>query len=325
MMKPKFQIDISQQTSPSLECLVTLTALSSEGCHHVARGLRSPLGIYNESIGRVCDKLTRLCHRLELYFKATGTLDPDAANDEIMQEVLDYLELSLYSSAEHVDDLDSIASGFFPNTALRDRNAHYRTFSKAIKTHKRFIAAAANFLKHQQARLRLFSMEFSHAGRAGILHGYFIEGVSNGVIEPNENFHRQHEVFSITTFVWEVITFLLACARELDCYLQKVGRPLHGAFRIEPDPLARAAIAAARLPLYTFGEEHPFQKCTIVLYSTQVPIALVDSGIYGSLSEKWSRSMEASFGRFTSRFAGDGQTRSFRFAQPKSVALQHWE
>lgn len=324
-MKPKFLIDISQQTSSSLECLPTLASLSTEGCHHIARCLRPPLGIYNVSISRVCDKLTRLCHHLELYFKAIGTLDTDANNDEVMQEVLDYLELSLYSSAEHVDDLDSIASGFFANAALRDRNTHYRTFTKAIKTHKRFLASTANFIKHHQARLRLFSMEFSHAGRAGILHGYFIEGVSDGVVGPNEIFHRQQEVFSITTFAWEVITFLLICSRELDRFLQEVGRQLQGPFRIEPDPLARAAIAAARLPLYTFGEEHPFQRCTVILHSTGDPIVSVNSDIYGSISEKWSPSSEASFGRCASRFAGDGQTRSFKFVQPKSVALQHWE
>lgn len=324
-MKPKFGIDFGKQAPPSLEAIPALASISAEGCNHLRNGLRPPLGIYNVSVGRVCDKVVRLCHRLEGYFRPEGTLATNPARDDLMQEVLDYLELTLYAAAEHVDDIDSIAAGFFPSVALRDRNPDFRSLNKSIKAHKRFIASAANFIKHQQARLRLFSMEFSHAGRNGTLHGYFIEGVSDGVVCPNPAFHKQQEVFSITALAWEVITFLLLCSRDLSIFVRHVGRPLIGPVQMEAYPLARAAIAAARLPLYTFGEEHPFIRCTLVMYTSGEQIAPIESDIYGSLSNKWSLSAEASFGRFTSRFAGDGVTQTFRFAHPKKVELQHWQ
>jgi len=87
----------------------------------------------------------------------------------------------------------------------------------------------------------------------------------------------------------------------------------------------KAVIAAARLPIYTFGEEHPFSRVTLRISSSDGEYDRLASHLYGSITNGWSSSSNASFGQFTSRFAGDGKTKSFRFAQPKSVVLHHWD
>ena len=52
--------------------------------------MRQPLGIYNVAVSRVCDKVTRMCRRLEAYFRSEGTLELREENDEVMQELVDY-------------------------------------------------------------------------------------------------------------------------------------------------------------------------------------------------------------------------------------------
>jgi hypothetical protein len=323
--KPFFDVDIATNAQSCLEAHLPLALMTDEGCFHNANNLRMPLGIYNVSASRVCDKLTRLCQRLETYFNASDTLEPLQTSGEVMQELIDYIELSLYSAAEHVDDIDSIASGLFKNSALRDNHTAYRNLQKEIKKHKRLVSAAANAIKHQQSRIRMFSMEFSHGGSSGRLHGYFIEGVDAGVVCPSRTFHQSQDVFSITTLVWEIVVFLLNCSRDLSQFLQVVSTQAAGPANTKFEMFPKAVIAAARLPIYTFGEEHPFSRVTLRISSSDNETNLLESSLYGSINKGWSKTADASIGRFTSRFEGDGVTKSFRFVQPKSVVLHHWD
>lgn len=325
MTKPFFDIDIATNAQSSLEAHPLLVLMTDEGCFHNANNLRMPLGIYNVSASRVCDKLIRLCQRLDIYFKASDTLEPLQTSDEVMQELIDYIELSLYAAAEHVDDIDSIASGFFKNSTLRDKHAAYRSLQKEIKKHKRFVSAAANAIKHQQSRIRMFSMEFAHGGSSGCLHGYFIEGVEAGVVCPSKTFHQSQDVFSITTLIWEIVVFLLNCSRDLAQFLQVVSTQTAGPENSKFELFQKAVIAAARLPIYTFGEEHPFSRVTLHIRSSDNKTDSLQSCLYGSITNRWSKTADASFGRCASRFAGDGKTKNFRFAQPKSVAFHHWD
>lgn len=286
--------------------------------------LRMPLGIYNESISRASDKVIRLCRRLEDYFRSSVTVNPSRELDDLMIEVIDYVELSLYAAAEHVDDVDSIASGFFRNTHLRDKHPAYRELSKKMKSHKRLVAAAANAIKHQQSRVRLFSIDYSHAGRLGCLHGYFFEAVENGVVCPSSTFHQNHGVFSITTLVWEILTFLLQSSRDLAEFLVRVAPQVVGPARSDSDIFRKAVIAGARLPLYTFWEEHPFSRAALRITTNGMNEDVLSSGLYGSIREGWVNGLDPNFGGFAARFVSDGSTKQFRFPQLKSIGFQHW-
>jgi len=322
--KPSFTVDIATNAQSSLEAHIPLALITDEGCFHNANNLRMPLGIYNISVSRVCDKLIRLCQRLETYFKASNTLEQLQASDRVMQELIDYIELSLYAAAEHVDDINSIASGFFKNSALRNKNAAYKRLQNKIKKHKRLVSAAVNALKHQQSRIRMFSMEFTHGGSSGCLHGYFIEGVEAGVVCPSRTFHQNQDVFSITTLTWEIVVFLLNCSHDLAQFLYVVSTQAAGPANTKFEVFTKAVIAAARLPIYTFGEEHPFARVTLHINSSDGNTDSLESSLHGSITNGWPKTANASFGRFTSRFAGDGRTKSFRFAQPNTVSLHHW-
>lgn len=325
MTKPRFEVDIFTGGQSSLEAHVPLSLIKDTACFHYAHGLRMPLGIYNVSVSRVCDKLVRLCQRLEEYFRVSDKLEPLQTRDEVMQEIIDYIELALYGSAEHVNDVYSIASGFFQTKAKMDKDTAYRKLDKAVKNHKRLVSAAANHIKHQQSRIRMFSIEFSHGGLSGCLHGYFIEGVEAGVVCPSSTFHKSQEVFSITTLVWEIILLLLNCSRDLATFLKTMIAQVEEPPNTNFPQFSKAVVAAARLPIYTFGEEHPFSRATLHISTTSGIDENLDSGLYGSIKNGWSKTAPASFGKSTSRFQGDGKSKSFRFAQPKNVSLHHWD
>lgn len=241
-----------------------------------------------------------------------------------MEMVIDYIELSLYAAAEHVDDIYAIASGFFRNKQVRDKNAEYRKLDKELKEHKRFLSAAANHLKHQQARTRMFSLEFTQAGKEGCLHGYFIEGVESGALGPSKTFHSQHDVFSITTLVWEAILLVLNCSSALEKFIVAAATLSNKVPDTKSELFSKAVQAAARLPIYTFGESHPFSRATIKLKTDEKAKRALDSGLYGSVLYGWSKTAEAVFGNVVSQFEGDGVSREFHFALPKSVSLHHW-
>ncbi len=325
MSKPLFEIDIASNAHSSLEAHVPLTLIKDSCCFHNAIGLRMPLGIYNVSVSRVCDKIIRLCRRLEDYFRASDTIEGLKTYDDLMQEILDYIELSLYAAADHVNDIYSITSGFFKTKAIKIKDTAYKKFDKAVKGNKRLVSAAANHIKHQQSRIRIFSMEFVHGGSSGCLHGYFIEGVDAGVVCPSSSFHKNQDVFSITTLVWEIILFLLNCSRDLAFFLRDTATQTEGPVDVKSTLLSKAVVAAARLPIYTFGEEHPFSRSTLRIISSKGADESLNSGLYGSIKHGWSKTASASFGKYISRFEGDGKTRSFRFVQPKSVSFIYWE
>jgi hypothetical protein len=168
-------------------------------------------------------------------------------------------------------------------------------------------------------------MEFTHSGASGCLHGYFIEGVEAGVVCPSRTFHKNQDVFSITTLIWEIIVFLLNCSRDLAEFLRAVSSHVAGPEDSRDELFQKAVIAAARLPLYTFGEEHPFSRVTLHIRTSDGKNDSLKSGLYGSITKGWSKISTPSFGQCASRFSGDGKTRSFRFAQPKEISFHHWD
>jgi len=315
MIGPNVQSSLSAHTS--------LMRTTDQGCGHHANGLRSPLGIYNISISRICDKLTRLCRRLEICFQKSHSLTEHEYND-VKQEVIDYIELSLYAAAEHVDDIESITSGFFKNNVLRDKNSAFKTLQKEVKKNKRLISTAANKIKHEQSRIRIFSTEFSLGSDKGFLHGYFFEGVVNGEVGPHRLIHDKQNVFSITTLVWEIIVFLVKSSEALSLFLQEVGHQIAGPMKIESTQFMSAVVAAARLPLYTFGEEHPFNRTPLSLIFSEDQRGLIESNLYGTMQNDWQVKTDPVWGAAGGAYEGDGVTTTFKLFWPETVAFIKW-
>ena len=324
MPKPSFTSDLTKGAQSALSAHDLLPLVDEACCFHKSRGLRPPLGIYNVSTSRICDKLTAFCLRLERYIFAHYNTGKDEKLAILESELLDYIELAIYSAAEHVDDLKAIVAGFFLDDRLMGKDTSARLFLTDVKRFKAFISATANAIKHQQARIRFYSLGFRHSEIDSILHGYFIEGVENGVVGPSVVFHQTQKVFSITSLAWELLLFLLSCSASLKTFLLSSAKLTKATIRQSSDMFSDAVIAAARLPLYTFDEEHPFAKATFILTSDGSMESRLNSGIYGSFLRRWLQSNEFSFGDSRIGFQGDGVTKSFNFPSPSRVAIQHW-
>jgi Predicted nucleic acid-binding protein, contains PIN domain len=87
-MKPEFNIDISEGGKSALEALQILSVLDPSEGYHISNDLRPPLGIYNTSISRICDKLTKCCIKLEAYFNFSIKVDELRRKDDLREEVL---------------------------------------------------------------------------------------------------------------------------------------------------------------------------------------------------------------------------------------------
>ncbi len=324
-MKPEFTIDIAERSSCSLEARNVLHALDNSQGHHVANNLRPPLGIYNISTQRICSKLLKCCTKLEAYFNCSTKIIELRKHNEALEEIVDYLELALYAAAEHVDDVASIARWYFCDNGQYKESKHVKKLKSSMKKHKSLISASINAIKHSQARIRIFSLEIEYNATPLCLHGYFIEGVHNGVVGPNKIFHdNQREVFSITSLMWEIICFVLHSSRLLSKFLIDV---------VEVSPVENldsnrrfvdAVISAARLPLYSFDDNHPFAETKIIIDSSTNNYEKLNSNIYGSTLNQWDYPGKKKFLYKTSSYEGDGATNTFKIVNPRKVRLQRW-
>jgi hypothetical protein len=324
-MKPEYKVDISEEASNPLEALHILSQLDIDTGYHTQNDLRPPLGIYNTSILRICDKLTKCCNKLEAYFNDSITVDELTKKTEICDEVIDYIELALYAAAEHVDDLALIAKGFYPDKKTYKASKPARQLENSVKNHKSLISASINAIKHRQSRIRIYSLEIQHGEIPHCLHGYFIEGVHDGVVGPNKIFHdNKREVFSITSLIWEVLCFVLNSSRHLNIFLGKVCDVASSEDAQGGEVFTKAIIAAARLPIYSFDDVHPFSKTKVVIECSKEDHKKLDSQLYGAIINQWGASGDMKFFSNSCSYQGDGATKSFRMVKPITVNLQHW-
>lgn len=323
--KPAFQIDLANNARGALEAQPFLEALDNAKTYHTHNHLRPALGIYNVSTHRVLQKVCQLSQKLEGYIRA-GLQDPGYEHrSELSQGLIDYIELSLYAAAEHVDDLENIVRYFYrTNHEMKSSNI-YKTFHKKIKERKWFLSGITNHIKHFQNRIRLYYLEYEHGGNKGVLEGYIVESVTNGVVGPSEVFHTgNHSIFSTTSLVWEIIVFILCSSRALRDFLESGNYSSDGP-ACTSTMLTDAVIAAARLPLYNLDDVHPFSNTTIRISSSEHVCEKMRSHIYGSILDRWKRDGQITFGRHGAAFAGDGVTKTFNMLiSPSNVGLQHW-
>ena len=324
-MKPEFIIDISADGKSALEALQILSELDPNEGNHTSNNLRPPLGIYNISLSRICSKVTKCCNTLETYFKHSNKVDILRKENALCEEVVDYLELALYAAAEHVDDVNLIAKGFYSDNKKYKKSKPVKQLEKTIKTHKELISASINAIKHYQARIRLYSLEIQHSDNPLCLHGYFIEGVHDAVVGPNKIFHdNKRQVFSITSLMWEILCFILNVSRQLKFFLEDITDYKPNENKTNDGGFVLAAIAAARLPLYSFDETHPFSNTRIIISSSDENYSPLNSEIYGSITNGWTTSKEMEFFNNSCSYVGDGVTKSFNMVKPMAVKLQHW-
>jgi hypothetical protein len=319
-----FNVCLAKDSQSSLEAHPLLHLVDNDATFHTQNRLRPALGIYNVSTARVLQKAEDLAGKIENVIRAHTQSIDHKARAKLDRELIDYIELAFYAAADHVDDLELIVDNFFCNRNESKRSFAHSKFKQELKVHKRFIAAVANYIKHSQHRIRLFHLEFVHASTSGVMHGYIIESVSDGVVGPSEIFHASHRsVFSMTSLVWEIIVFVLKASRSLREFLNSV-RQLSGPVRTSCNVLSDSLIAAARLPIYNMDDDHPISSVALRLDWDQDSTLRAQSGLYGSAFRPWEDGSGMYLGRCGAAFAGDGVTRSFRMlVQPSRISLRH--
>jgi hypothetical protein len=326
MEKPRVRVDVSSGAATVLGAQSLLSHLKPGASLNEKLDRRHPLGIYNVSVSRICSKLRKCCERAEAYWKAGHDIASLQGYKDLREEFLDYFELSIYAAAEHVDDVEAIASSFFADQGQFAKSPEARVFKKQLKESRDRISAIANAIKHNQSRLRLFSQEFVHDQRPMCLHGFFVEGYSNGVIGPSPIIHGSGErVVSVTAFMWTIVVFLASVSRALTALLHSISAvPQTDTPPVIDSQFALAIVSVARLPLYSFDDRHPFLSTTLVIDADEDARSRLDSGLYGSIVHRWTQSKLHEFRRNMLQYEGDGASRSFQTMVPTQVALQHW-
>lgn len=324
-VRNEFILELRGGQYGTLEAQGALQRVDNAKTFHLKNHLRPALGIYNVSTSRVFQKIEDVCEGIEALFRSYGGGPSMTSQDrsKLERSLIDYMELSFYALADHVDDLMLVCNHFYPTKNEAQRDKAYRRFRDELKDHKRFVSAVANQIKHSQHRIRLYHVEFTHAGHIGIMLGYVIEGVEEGVVGPSPIFHSSHRsVFSVTAMPWLAILFVLGCSRSLNRFLETKVPP--GETNVESNKqFTDAVTAAARLPFYTMDEDDYLPMAAFSVRLSDTAASKADSGLYGSLVKPWEHVDKIQFGRHGASFMGDGITRTFRMLiAPSKVSLR---
>lgn len=327
--KPELIIDLDKvNVEPCFRAQSALAVLKTGASFHDKHDCRHPLGIYNVSFTRILRKICSCSEKLEALHRRVSSLQDLEAARGLREEMIDYLELCLYAAAEHVDDINAIALCFFASSAACDKSKLVRRLKDDLKPIRDRISAVTNAIKHKHSRIRLLSMDLKEQGVPVCLHGFFVERFQNGGVGPAILSRSSGEqTLSITSFLWSIICYLFLASERLASFLTELkvqdGALAVGA--IDNSLVHKSAVALARLPLYAFDESNPFEKARVVIRGGVQGQRLLDSGIHGSILRRWNRTLVPEFGKSRMDYEGDGTTRQFDIAHPKTLKLCHWD
>ena len=303
-----------------------LSALKAGVAYHEHHDRRHPLGIYNVSVLRICEKICKCCMKLEQYFLLPPRISEIDKHDLLRDEILDLLELCLYAAAEHVDDVQLIVLSFFETPEDFKKSPHTKALNRAVKPLRDSITSITNAIKHQQGRLRLLTLEVTHDDIDMCLHGFFVEGFVDGEVGPSPILYENKKpISSVISLLWEVLIYLGTISREIGAFLEVIMAVDKGQdIPAEPVHFRDAVVALARLPLYSFDEMHPFTRVRLVLKSDGKVEDKVRSEIYGSIMRGWSKGDQIRFGNSRFLMTGDGVSCRFTIPRINQLHLQHW-
>lgn len=324
--KPVLTVDLGGPAPGGLTALSHLSALKAGVSHHEDHDQRHPLGIYNLSVTRVCEKVRRCSVILEEYFLLPPQITEIDKHAELRDGIVDRLELCLYVAAEHIDDVELIGKSFFKDPKQHPKSPHTKALNRAMKPLRDQITSVTNAIKHAQGRLRLFALEVNYDDRDMCLHGFFVEGFEGGAVAPSPVIHKSGgTVFSITSFLWGILLYIELISREIGRFLEAISAvDGSSAAPVGSTHFGDAVIALARLPLYSFDDTHPFERTRLVINHDEEAESKLRSNIYGSAMDRWSKSGEIRFGNRRFMMEGDGVSTRFTFSQPNQLRLQHW-
>lgn len=316
------QMKFSKESS-NLICLKVLSLVDAERNFHLQHNVRHPLGIYNLSVSKTIRRLDSfLEHALQLSQFKTSDLVEEAQ----LSTAADLIEGVLYAATEHVDDVKTIVSTFYPAHAHAGQKKTSKKVFEELKIIRNRIAATANHIKHSHGRIQLFTADYELESETGVFFGYFCESFDNGTIGPNQNLHLDGgAIISFSVFAWELVQFIWKISNLLAEYVSA-----HGILRTETElnveQLAYDKMLSLLLllPTYTFDTQHPFGSIPVHVELESNPPGI--HGLQGSIFRSWNKLNLSTFSLTGSafRYSGDGTTKQFNIEQPRNVGLVHW-
>lgn len=261
-----------------------LSKIGPEHLHNNAKSGRTPASAYLNSISRICGRATSLCESLEARFLKTVAI-PTAGIPSDSNDYIEKIELALYAAAEHVDDVNRIAQGFFADKKQLENTPAFKKYDAAIRSCKKPISIMANRLKHEALRVRPIATEFSFDENRMWLHGFRLEVVKDGTALPDKIAHGKAETISTVTLIWEIVIFLLQCSDALYDFIKKTLE----VDDTDPEPCAHFSTlirAVLRLPQYDFDTEGPIKRYKMFIDDQDAP-GQAFSGLHGSYGVGW--------------------------------------
>lgn len=230
----------------SLPGATRLSLLAENMSYHEQRDIRHPLGVYNISILRICQNIIKCAERLEKYWSQP---QPSLS---MFDDITDYLELSMYSAAEHVDDLETIVKTFYKSDREAVQSANIKRFKGSLNTLRSEISHFTNTIKHAHGRIRIYDVDFFHGEQKSNFLGFFVEGFSKGAIAPNPILHSNGKrIISMTSYLWKVLTFLGLASQALANFLNHYDACTVPITAPDQPQFREAVLKLARLPAYS--------------------------------------------------------------------------
>ncbi len=323
-MKPVLIYNPQNPETSSLAATAALESIISGSSFHENRGTRHPLGIYNVSTSRILEKLINAISSLHSFMISAHRISDIVINESAYDRMRGDIEMLMYVTAEHLDDIKSVVGCFFSSTDQRNKNASFRLLEKSMKPLRDRTSAIANNIKHSHGRIRLFSIEFNHAEHEILLSGFCVEGSENGAIGPIPIGSTGIRIISITSLLFEVAFYLLYTSQKLKELLLAEKFSSGAAQPQKQEELCKALDLLLSVPVYTFEDIHPTTSFTFRCENLAID-AESTSPLYGSAINGWTKDAKGGPGSYTYEFKGDGVSRTFSIHRLSNVSLVHFE
>lgn len=322
---PSLFLNLDEKGAGALPALDRLGAVDDALLHNDTHDLRHPKGVYSVSVGKIYSKVKACAENLEVVFNRATKIDDLANLKKELTKASEDIANCLYAAAEHVDDVEAVTLCFYPHKRLHERHPGVKTFKREMDRIRKPFSSKANFIKHHQCQVRLFSSEFVHGGWPMCVHGFFVEQYAGGVLGPSPVLHANGEkVLSVVSFLWDVIAYTFETSIALAKFIDGIA-PTTDPAPVDSESFANAFVAVARLPNYVMDGKHPFKRVNFSLGGSKKMEATLDSGLYGSIRHPWADTHHASLGSWMLAYDGDGVSKAFAFVTPQKIYVQNWD
>ena len=319
---PESQID---GKPARLTCENLLTRIDLTKNFHAEHNCRHPFALYNISSEKVLRRLKKFIDAA-IFASRVGRLKD--LRDELLEDIPDLVEAVLYASSEHVDDVRMIFDTFYLPEATHKSKAQTRPYIEMLKSKKSQITSLANNIKHNHGRIRIFGGELAREKEVDVLLGFTCESYIDGGLGPNPHFHEKFgNIVSLSAFAWEHLLFLWDVSNIVQQFLEKCTHQLSDTeLMVNPIPFTDVFHRLLDLPLYSFDTAHPINNRKIRINGKIRP-HVIARDLLGSIYLPWNKTdlSRAEPGGFSMMFRGDGATKKFHLAMPRSFTLIHWQ